>query len=169
MVAMQQPTKYMRVLIRLVFLFSVVFLLSCKKDRKNLNHKEENKISNVETIGYSKDRNCFSKDDIQILNEHFDLLKKAAISNKDFDFSNAPIKYTESQKKSILSVFKDHFCKNKSIEFKEDCIDTLLLEVFCMEEIEIDEDEEHVREEYYSYKLEKHNDIILITKIDGAG
>ncbi|MBU2952130.1 hypothetical protein KO493_15625 [Tamlana agarivorans] len=114
-------------------------------------------------------QNCFSEYDVQHLNEHFRELKTTIRSNVDYDFSTAPIKYTSLQENSIFHIFKDRFCENELIVLPKDCMKTIRLEVFCVEEITKEEDEEHVREEYYSYTLEKNNNVISITKIDGAG
>ncbi|KAB1067046.1 hypothetical protein F6U93_11530 [Tamlana haliotis] len=168
---MQQHTKFCKTVIKLVFLL-LITLLSCKKRNNQLNDYQN---KGVDGVGVIKDKetnrykNCFSKDDVQLLNKHFRELKIAIRSNIDYDFSTAPIKYTSLQENNISYIFNDRFCENELIVLRKDCTKTILLEVLCVEEIIKDKDEEHVREEYYSYTLEKNNNVIFITKIDGAG
>jgi len=159
----------------LIIIFLLVISISCKNTNQKLETKEEiNKktLENDEQIILKSDKytNCFSKDDIDALKQHYRDLHKSIKLGVKYDFSKSPVQYTSSQKESILSIFKDKYCKGRELELSNDCIKMISFEIDCREIIVIDdEDEEHLREEYYRYELLKKDGNIFVSKIDGAG
>jgi hypothetical protein len=137
-----------------ILLLSLLFVnTSCKKQeaehlKNSFDKKEANKTIN--------NPNCFTKNDITKLNNHYAEIEKVLKQGGSFDLGSSIVFYTKKHSELILRKLKENTCSARPIEYSGKCLETISFYIDYKEVFKTD-DGEHLAEETYEIILSKKN------------
>ncbi|AXT51864.1 hypothetical protein D1818_13795 [Aquimarina sp. BL5] len=142
-------------IINTILLLSLLFVnTSCKnQETDQLKSSFDKKETNKDT---TSNPNCFTKNDIVKLNNHYGEIEKILKQGGSFDLGNSIVFYTKKHSGLILRKLKESTCSARPIEFSGKCLENISFYIDYKEVFETD-DGEHLSEETYEIILSKKN------------
>ncbi|KAA1244509.1 hypothetical protein [Aquimarina sp. RZ0] len=150
-----------KTIIHTLILF-VVF--ACKQEKNQIGTK----IINITSKAVIENSNCFTKQDIDKISNHYKSLEKAIKSGAIYDFSNSPIVYSEKDIEWLKKMLSKNICKGSLNDFSDKCPETLTYNIDCSK-VQIIDGEEQFSEQDYWDVLAKKNGKIFILESGSAG
>lgn len=143
-----------RTFISIILLLSLLLVNSSCKKQKTEHFK--NPLDKKEIKEATNNPNCFTKNDITELNNHYAEIEKVLKQGGSFNLGNSMVFYTKKHRELILRKLRDSTCSARLIKYSGKCLETISFYIDYKEVFETD-DGEHLAEETYEIILSKKN------------